>query len=120
MSSCCYRKAWISEGWSAGHKESQVCRQPILTEKNIWVKWHLLSPRAFVLLKLSAGLKDILSFPPKRHENVNFQTITVMISFIIFIDHFPLHVSSPMCKKTFGYIFSSTVLQNSIIFVVSL
>jgi len=63
MSCCYYRKAWISEGWSAGHKESQVCRQLILTEENICVKWHLLSHGAFVLLKLFAGLKDITVIP---------------------------------------------------------
>lgn len=119
MSPCCYRKAWISEGWSAGHKESQVCRQLILTEKNILVKWHLLSPRTFVLLKLSAGLKDILSFPPKRHENVNFQTIIVMISFRIFVDHSPPNLSGLTCKKAFGFFFLALCF-NTIIFVMSL
>jgi hypothetical protein len=66
MSCCCYRQAWISEGWSAGHKESQVRRQLILTEKNIWVKWHLLSPGVLVLLKLFAGLKDITVIPTQE------------------------------------------------------
>jgi hypothetical protein len=72
MSCCCYRKAWISEGWSAGHKESQVCRQLILTEKNIWVKWHLLSPGVFVLLILFAGLKEITVIPTPEARKSEF------------------------------------------------
>lgn len=36
-----------------------------------------------------------------------------MISFIIFIDHSPLHLPGLMCKNTFGYFLSSTVFQNS-------